>query len=532
MYAEGEDPLNLAILKGEVLPQPDYLERMNLTLDQFKKNLQTKVDRKSYLSNPSTFEQTELEALQAEVLAGKLALATANKSHGRIQSNLKKTIEKQAEDIKRLQEEVVVLTGAIASLKLQDWNGETIFNLRDVEFKAIMGLEKADWMAYLAHLDLHGASKQWTFTVTDWKTGYTIAQIKLRQNLIYPLLKKMFNVSTSSCSNIFRYFVQFAAHVSAHTMNVDRVEYSELFRMTPLRYNHNKYAFTKITDMTDANEGPMQNLSNEEARHAAHSAYYDDARIKHQVVLCASCEPKWISTAYLARGASDSEILENGTSKGLGNVAAKKFYDTLSANAILVGDKGTLALGGINRHNAANGKQIQQLQPPNVHDGQLTTEERQSSGAISTVRISSENIFARLENYKITDRWTVTSLPLVDYCLLTIYGQIIFQGPVIKARGPLLTKEEISAMFPITGKIAQRVTGGVASEVGLAARLPEQHEIEDIASSIADINKEEEDEEELFLRNVHDLEIRHEHGLDGWEDELVDGDDVWEEAEG
>ncbi len=81
-------------------------------------------------------------------------------------------------------------------------------------------------------------------------------------------------------------------------------------------------------------------------------------------------------------------------------------------------------------------------------------------------------------------------------------------------------------MFPITGKIAQRVTGGVASEVGLAARLPEQHEIEDIASSIADINKEEEDEEELFLRNVHDLEIRHQHGLDGWEDELVDGDDV------
>lgn len=330
MYAEGEDPINLAISKGELLPQPDYLKRMNLTLDQFKKNLQTKVDRKSHLSNPSIFKQTELEALQADVVAAKLALATANKSHGGIQSNLKKTIEKQAEDIKHLQEKVVILTGAIASLTLQQWTGETIFDLRDVEFKAIVGLEKADWKAYLAHLDLHGASKQWTFTVTDWKTGYVIAQIKLRQNLIYPLLKKMFNVNTSSCSNIFRYFVQFAAHVSAHTMNVDRREYSELFRMTPLRYNHNKYAFTKITDMTDANEGPMQNLSNEEGRHAAHSAYYDDARIKHQVVICASCEPKWVSTAYLARGASDSEILENGTSKGLGNVAATKFYDTLS----------------------------------------------------------------------------------------------------------------------------------------------------------------------------------------------------------
>ena len=87
------------------------------------------------------FEQTELEALQAEVLAGKRALVTANKSHERIQSDLKKTM---AEEIKRLQEEVVILTREIASLKLQDWNGETIFDLRDVEFKAIMGLEKAD----------------------------------------------------------------------------------------------------------------------------------------------------------------------------------------------------------------------------------------------------------------------------------------------------------------------------------------------------------------------------------------------------
>ena len=51
-----------------------------------------------------------------------------------------------------------------------------------------------------------------------------------------------------------------------------------------------------------------------------------------------------------------------------------------------MGDKGTLASGGIGRHNAATGKKIQQLQPPNVHDGQLTTEERQSSGAIATTR--------------------------------------------------------------------------------------------------------------------------------------------------
>ena len=91
----------------------------------------------------------------------------------------------------------------------------------------------------------------------------------------------MFDVKTTSCSSIFRYCIQFAAHVSAHTMDVDRREYSELFRMSSLRYNHNKIAFTTITDMTDANEGPMQKLSNEEGAHAAHSPYYDDARVKH-----------------------------------------------------------------------------------------------------------------------------------------------------------------------------------------------------------------------------------------------------------
>ena len=51
MYAEGEDPFTLEILKGELLPQPGYLARMNLTLDQFKNILLTKADRKSHLSN-------------------------------------------------------------------------------------------------------------------------------------------------------------------------------------------------------------------------------------------------------------------------------------------------------------------------------------------------------------------------------------------------------------------------------------------------------------------------------------------------
>ena len=84
----------------------------------------------------------------------------------------------------------------------------------------------------------------------------------------------------------------------------------------------------------------------------------------------------------------------------------------------------------------------------------------------------------------------------------------------------MLTKEEISKMFPIQGKIAQRVTG-VASEVALA---PGQSELEnhDMLHE-ADIDKDDEDDEEdLFLSDIQEIESRHEHDLECWDEDFFD----------
>jgi hypothetical protein len=82
----------------------------------------------------------------------------------------------------------------------------------------------------------------------------------------------------------------------------------------------------------------------------------------------------------------------------------------------------------------------------------------------------------------------------------------------------VLTKEEISKMFPIQGKIAQRVTG-VASEVAPDAPGLENHAM----LHEADIDQDDEDDEEdLFLSDIQEIESRHEHDLDGWDEDFFD----------
>jgi len=209
------------------------------------------------------------------------------------------------------------------------WTYETILGFSKVDFKAIFGLEKDQWNEYLAHLDLHGASALWTHSSVDWRTGYAITQIKLRQNLIYALIRIIFKVPASTCSTIFKSCVEFSAAVTVHVLDIDSREYSRLYRINGITYDHHGVEWTKIKFFTDANEVPMQQMHNEEGNHKGHSDYYGFATIKHQLVLSESGEPFFATVMYLPKGASDSELLRNGESLAAGEVPGKKFYDLM-----------------------------------------------------------------------------------------------------------------------------------------------------------------------------------------------------------
>ena len=350
MHPINDDPIVKGILNGEMMPQREYLARSNQTFLTFLTELQSRVDRSNYLrepvsaAEPSTSSrkrrsldvadngglQDEVERLQKIVADLKADRTTSNKSYSMALSDCKKEIGVLKTNNALLQATVIDLEARVTQLISETaWTSETILGFSNVDFKAIFGLEKEQWKGYLTHLELHGASAAWKHSSVDWKTGYAISQIKLRQNLIYALIRKIFKVPASTCSTIFKSCIEFSATVTVHVLDIDAREYSSKFRIQGIRYDHHNVPWTKIRYFTDANEVPMQQLHNEEAAHKAYSDYYGDNRLKHQCVIGESGELVWASKMYLPRGASDQELLKKGESVAAGVVPAKKVYDLM-----------------------------------------------------------------------------------------------------------------------------------------------------------------------------------------------------------
>lgn len=209
------------------------------------------------------------------------------------------------------------------------WNYSFVVEMDDGSVTALLGMSKERWNMYLGHLQLHGAESQWPHAVTDWRTGYTLSQLKLRQNLIFTLLEKMFRIEKSTCSRIFHTCIQFQQAVALEIANCDAREYSDQMRIDGLRYDHHNLEFSSVQRQTDANETPTQQFKNSETHHQAHSAYYDDQRIKHQAAVNASADVVWWSRGYLARECSDQALLEHGQGPASFRLAGRKFLDFL-----------------------------------------------------------------------------------------------------------------------------------------------------------------------------------------------------------
>ena len=350
MHPINDDPIVKMMLEGEIRPQLDYLARTKETLATFLMGLQSRVDRANHLRQPVTTAEPptssqkrrslsvadnsglkdEVERLQNIVAELKAERITINKSYARALSDCNKEIGVLKSNNELLQAKVLQLEARVTQLISEGaWTSETILGFSNVDFKAIFGLEKEQWNAYLGHLELHGASALWKHSSVDWKTGYAISQIKLRQNLIYALIKMLFKVPASTCSTIFKSCIEFSAAAAIHVLDLDSREYSKLYRINGITYDHHGVEWTKICYLTDANEVPMQLMHNEEAAHRGHSDYYGDARLKHQAVLGESGELFWASKMYLPKGACDQELLKNGESLAAGVVPAKKVYDLM-----------------------------------------------------------------------------------------------------------------------------------------------------------------------------------------------------------
>ena len=114
-----------------------------------------------------------------------------------------------------------------------------------------------------------------------------------------------------------------------HVLDIDSREYSCLYRINRITYDHHGVRWSKIRFFTDANEVPMQEMHNEESAHKGHSDYYGDPRLKHQAVIGESGELFWASQMYLPKGACDQGLLKNGNSLAIGDIPAKHVYDLM-----------------------------------------------------------------------------------------------------------------------------------------------------------------------------------------------------------
>ena len=93
--------------------------------------------------------------LEKVVMELKTERKTTNESHAKIMAELNKANVALKNNNEILQSKVDQLEARVTELMAEgDWTSETILGFSNVDFKAILGVEKEQWSAYLDHLEL------------------------------------------------------------------------------------------------------------------------------------------------------------------------------------------------------------------------------------------------------------------------------------------------------------------------------------------------------------------------------------------
>ena len=159
---------------------------------------------------PDVIEQdpeAECTDLRRQLLSMRKSQNMTKFQHDRALAALQRDIDDlHAERVAWLAEQAKLQVALEVSQKqVRHWDYTHIQSFNGADTKALLGFLPEDYEAFLDQLN--GAARLWKHGQTcDWKTGYTIAQLKLRQNIIYVLLEKLFGVSKPSCARIFRSF--------------------------------------------------------------------------------------------------------------------------------------------------------------------------------------------------------------------------------------------------------------------------------------------------------------------------------------
>jgi hypothetical protein len=217
-----------------------------------------------------------------------------------------------------------------AQLKNRTWDHTYFDRLPTKDVSSLLGFSRDEWYAYLGHLELHGAAAAWTYREVHWKTGVAIAQLKLRQDLIFLIIEKLFNVKRRKCGEIFKWCLEFEAALQQHVTSTDSREYVNQLRMPGTQYGHHGVDYHKLFVITDANEQFMQEVSNEETAEKAYGVYYDTNTVKMQGTIDVSGSVHHITLPYFPKGASDAALVEYGVDLG-----GRHLLDTLKGKVPL-----------------------------------------------------------------------------------------------------------------------------------------------------------------------------------------------------
>ena len=414
------DPIVTAMLKGTLQPQVGYLIRTGSSAPKFLEDLRRKransfpplamapsstprLKRKSKEGDdddrpPEAPKDADAEVLRLQTLlvAANESTKSANKKAARLISINKQSAQVASErtaTINALREEITVLKLSLAETEKdllssrRPWSYSSLLEYSDVDFTAIIGLKKDAWIALVALYELHGFPIHWgSEKLLGWQDALTLYQVKLRQNTIYAMLARLFKIVTSSCSKYVREIANFSHSLSVYVMQLDIRATVDQNRINGLRSDRCGLAMSRVAEITDAVSLRVQKATSSEVRSLSHSDYKKDERLKVQASINASGEPSWVSKAYLAFGASDQQILENGESAGSDQFQPRKFFDQLKGNDIVMGDKGTLIRAPLGRHNKRTGKRVSMMLPPFTKNGKLSFDEKVRGREIARTR--------------------------------------------------------------------------------------------------------------------------------------------------
>ena len=374
------DPIYDLIIKGIISPQPGYLMRMQMSEEDFIRDVKRRKIDNTYDAGTAIATETTLEEKYITLLEEKKKLSQQlNGMSGQVtkKSNVIATLTN------RLDAALAEIKDMKAEAQSSFWTSDSVLQMAERDVLEITGLDKKGWHCWIDFAEALGAKKYWEAKGKKdipWNDAMLLTQVKLRHNTHYQLLKKLFGYEKEIMGNYFLAMIVWEFEFASWGMSFDSTKEMNLRRISGYQRPFLDIPFDDITQILDLTLIPMENYENSQARAETFSNYKKGARAHVGASVDPSGEPVYVSCAYATT--SDANLYKHGTTPASKFTPAKNLKDFLKVNDVLCADKGTLIQAWL----SSLGLNATMVMPPFVVDHLISEEEKIQGKAIATRR--------------------------------------------------------------------------------------------------------------------------------------------------